>query len=106
MTRRVIWHAAAEEDASEVYDYLAGQSLVAAERFLDAVEEAVALLQVNPIAGSPRAFRSSRAGGLRCWSPTGFPNPLLFYRATEEHIEIVRLLHGARDTTTILEDSE
>jgi len=35
--------------------------------------------------------------GLRAWPIDGFRNHLVFYRPTDEGVDIVRVLHGARD---------
>ena len=96
--------AIAEADLTEAYLYIGAESVGAAERLLDAVGDAVALLLENPHAGSPREFRSPRAQGIRSWSPQGFPNHLIFYRVSVGDIEVVRFLHGARDPPRHLED--
>jgi toxin ParE1/3/4 len=101
---RAIWRAAAEQDLTAAYLYVGADSAAAAERLLDAVGDAVALLLENPLAGSPREFRSPRAHGVRAWAPRGFPNYLIFYKVSGEDIEIVRFLHGARDQRRLLED--
>ena len=38
------------------------------------------------------------------WQVPDFTNHLIFYRATETGIEIVRLLHAARDIPGVLEE--
>lgn len=100
----MIWRAVAEEDLTEAYLFIGTDSHEAAERLLDAVGHAVALLLENPLAGSPREFRSPRAHGVRSWAPPGFPNHLIFYKVNGEDIEVIRFLHGARDLPHYLED--
>ena len=104
MSGRVIWRAVAEADLTEAYLYIGADSPEAADRLLDAVGDAVALLLENPLAGSPREFNSPRARGIRSWSPQGFPDHLLFYKIDGDDIEIVRFLHGARDLPNYLDD--
>lgn len=104
MSGRVIWRAIAEADLTEAYLYIGAESPEAAERLLDAVGEAVALLLENRHAGSPREFRSPRARGIRSWPPQGFPNHLIFYKVDGEDIEVVRFLSGARDLPRCLEE--
>jgi toxin ParE1/3/4 len=94
---RVTWRAAAESDLSEAYLFIGTDSIEAAEGLLDAVGDAVAFLPENPFAGSPREFTSPEAVGIRSWVLRDFPNHLIFYRVGSEGIEIVRVLHGARD---------
>ena len=106
MSGRVRWRAVAEADLTEAYLYMGTDAPEAAERLLNAVGDAVVLLQDNPRAGSPMEFRSALAQGVRSWAPQGFPNHLLFYKASGDGIEIVRFLHGARDLPQyLLEDS-
>ena len=103
MSGRVIWHAIAEADLTEAYLHIGAESPEAAERLLDAVGDAVALLLENPLAGSPREFRSMRAQGVRSWDPPGFPSHLIFYRVSGDDIEVIRFLHGARDLPRYLD---
>ena len=44
-----------------------------------------------------------RLAGLRVWRIEGFPKYLIFYRLVTGGIEIVRVLHGARDIDRVLE---
>ena len=104
MSGRVIWRAAAEADLSDAYLYIGADSTEAAERLLDAVSDAVALLLENPYAGNPREFRSPRARGVRSWAPQGFPNHLIFYKVSGDNIEVIRFLHGARDLPHYFEE--
>ena len=104
MSGSVIWRAVAEADLTEAYLYIGADSPEAAERLLDAVGDAVALLLENPHAGSPREFSSPRAQSIRSWSPQGFPNHLIFYKVSGGDVEVVRFLHGARDLPHYLED--
>ena len=101
MGRRVIWRAAAEQDLSEACLYIARESPAAAERFLDVVERAIAVLVEHPRAGHLRQFRSMRVRDLRSWPTKGFPDYLIFYRTVGDDIEVVRLLHGNRDLPRI-----
>lgn len=104
MSGRVIWRAVAEADLTEAYLYIGADSPEAAERLLDAVGDAIALLLENPHAGSPREFSSPRAQGIRFWWLRGFPNHLLAYEVNGGDIEVVRFLHGARDLPQHLDD--
>jgi toxin ParE1/3/4 len=51
------------------------------------------------------SFGSARAEleGLRVFPVKGFANYLLFYKPLPRGIELVRVLHGARDIPSILE---
>ncbi len=104
MARRVIWHRVAEEDLTETYLYIGADSPDAAERLLDAVEEAIQFLLENRGAGRLREFRSPRAQGVRSWAVKGSKAYLIFYRSEGEDLEVLRFLHGARDVPRLFED--
>ena len=52
--------------------------------------------------GSVRTFQAPRLTGLRVFPVRGFPKHLIFYRPVADGIELVRVLHGARDVAAIL----
>ena len=93
----------AKLDVIECAAYL-GESAGAdtADRFLDAVENTLAELAAMPRIGSPRTRPRKTLAGLRQWPVKGFSDYLVFYRPTLGGVEIVRLLHGARDREAIL----
>jgi toxin ParE1/3/4 len=103
LLRKAIWHRLAQEDLIEAFLFIGADSPAAAERLLDAVEEAVELLRSNPQAGRPCELRSARAADVRSWVVRGFESYLVFYRPAGQHLEIVRFLHGARDIPSLLE---
>jgi toxin ParE1/3/4 len=53
------------------------------------------------------SFGSTRAEleGLRVFPVKGFANYLLFYRPFPRGIELIRVLHGARDIPSILQQN-
>lgn len=105
MSLDVIKHAEAERDLLEIADYYDQEGdLDLAERFLDAAEEAFRFLADFPEAGSPKDFTSPRLQGLRSWRVKGFEKLLIFYRPSPNAIYIVRVIHGARDIPTLLEE--
>jgi toxin ParE1/3/4 len=84
-------------DLETLTDRIAKDSPKSAERFLKAVEKAIALLAEFPELGSRCEFRSPHIKDLRVWSIRRFKKYLIFYRPIENGIEIFRVLHGARD---------
>jgi hypothetical protein len=44
------------------------------------------------------------ANDMRRLTVNGFDNWLLFYRDTEDRIDVIRVLHGARDIAAIFEE--
>jgi toxin ParE1/3/4 len=65
--------------------------------FFDAAEAAFARLAALPSIGATVPFASTLAQGMRVWRVEGFERYLIFYRAVEHGIEVVRVLHAARD---------
>ncbi len=93
-------------DLIEQATYIAEDNLDAAERFLVAAEETFQLLGRMPGMGKRCKFSSPQLLGIRQYAIKGFKNYLIFYRATDSEVEVLRVLHGARDLEAILEDSE
>ena len=73
-------------------------------RFLDPAELAFDQLLQMPGLGAERSGLSARLPALRIWPIPGFPNHLVFYQPVEYGIEIIRVLHGARDVPQVLDD--
>jgi len=86
--------------------YLVHASEAVSVRFEAAVMETCAWILENPTSGARREFLSPRLSGLRMWSVRGFEKHLLFYRETEEGVEVVRVVHGARDIERIFDSEE
>jgi toxin ParE1/3/4 len=92
----------AEQDITEIADYLARESLDAAVRFYDQVPVALSSLARNPGMGKPVLLKDPTLTGVRIWRIDGFPRVLVFYHATQRGIRVVRVLHGARDIDSTL----
>jgi plasmid stabilization system protein ParE len=105
--RRVERRPRARLDILEQAIYLGEQATEdVALRFLDAIAAAVQRLADKPDVGRLREFSNERLAGLRSWPVPGFPDHLIFYRAHETVVEIVRVLHGARDLLRVLDLDE
>jgi toxin ParE1/3/4 len=83
----------AQSDLVEIWDYIADDSEARADAFLDRIDQKFRTLAQRP--GLGRA-RDELAEGLRSF-PVG--RYVVFYRPLPEGVEIVRVLHGARDLT-------
>ena len=81
----------ADQDLEELWFFIAQDDPAAADRWLDTLEEKIGLLADNPLMGPARP---DIARELR-YHPVG--SHLLLYRVIQGGIEIVRVLHGARD---------
>lgn len=102
MTVRILRRRKAVQDAEEVADHIAKDSLVAAVRFLENVETTLKDLAAFPGAGSPFESEHPELANLRFRRVKEFPNHLVFYIVHTNAIEVVRILYGARDLDTEL----
>jgi toxin ParE1/3/4 len=93
----VIPRALARQDVDEALGhYLNEGAEQAALGFIDALEQAYAHIGRHPATGSSRHAHGLDLPGLRSWSLKGYPH-IVFYVERDKHIDIWRVLHGARD---------
>lgn len=87
----------AEEDIIEIWFYIAveKQSALNADRFMDKLDKQLTFLAQNPGIGTPK---NQYIKGLYQFI---FGNYLIFYFPLSNGIEIIRVLHGARDLDTL-----
>lgn len=71
-------------------------NLSTAERFRDAVDDALTHIARHPDTGSPRYGLAIGSRSLRFWTLNHFPYAV-FYQTHPKHIDIVRVLHQSRD---------
>lgn len=92
---RIHFTAIAQADIAAIATFIAEKNLPAAERFLDSVEP-----HCEKIADFPDMERSREELLPRLRSfPLG--NYLIFYKVTDSGIEVLRVLHSARDIPSI-----
>ena len=104
MKRRILLRPEADRDVADQAEYLARrQTLQMGLRFLRAAEETFRLLASQPGMGARAECRSSFLTGVRMFPLKRFSNHLVFYRRVENGIEIIRVLHGARDIKALFE---
>jgi toxin ParE1/3/4 len=97
---------AALHDLIDLAYYIALDNLEAAYRFLDKVEESFRYLERMPLMGSTREFQDSTLAGIRMWRVKDFPKHLIFYRPIKDGVEIIRVLHSARDIAGLFSEDE
>lgn len=91
---RVVQTRQAVADQDEIWDYIAGDNLAAADEFLDQLLETTRLIATQPRMGKARFDLATE---LRSF-PVG--EHLIFYRPREGGgIQVVRVLHGRRNIT-------
>lgn len=104
MKRILLRHQQAERDIEDLTDYLAQRNLDAACRLANAIEEALVDLQDLSAVGRARDEIHPKFTTLRSVAVPGFRNYLIFYQITDDVVEIVRVIHGARDLNKIFGD--
>lgn len=96
---------AADRDLDDQADYLvAHEGLEAGIRFYRAAEETLRLLASQPNMGKLIEYRSPVLRDVRMFPLKRFSKILAFYRPLKDGIEVVRLLHGARDIEGLFKD--
>lgn len=93
--------SAADQDVDEIAEYIADDSIDQSTRFLDSLNATYKLILEQPHRWPLYGFVHPRLKDIRKRAVTGFTNHLVFYRIDTEMVEIVRVLHGARDLPTI-----
>jgi len=88
---------AAQTDLDDCWLYIARDNPQAADRFLDTLEEKLSMLATHPRLGR----KCDELGpGLQRFPVAGH---VVFYRVRAKRIEIVRVLHGARDIEAVFD---
>ena len=95
----------AERDLNSETVYLAEEAdAETGIRFFEAAHETFQALLVMPGMGRLRALKNPRLTDMRQWSVSGFEKYLIFYRTVPTGIDVVRVLHGARDVNRVLDE--
>ena len=81
----------AETDLVEIAFYIARDNPSADHHWLEDIEKKIELLAANPEIGSIRPELAERMRSLSAG------NYVIYFRAVEDGIEVVRVLHGSRD---------
>ena len=92
---RVTRRPLAAADILEIWDYIADYSLAAADRWVDRLDEQFRMLAVQPMMGRAR---EELAPGVRSFP---FGRYVVFYMPMDDGIDVVRVLHGARDIDAV-----
>jgi toxin ParE1/3/4 len=91
-------------DLIELATYIAEDNLDASDRFLAAAEATFNQLAKMSQIGKLCHFSNPLLAGIRQQAIKGFKKYLVFYRPIDLGIEILRVIHSARDIEAILDD--
>lgn len=89
------------DDLDDIWDYIAKDSVDAANRVESAIFSACDSLATHPSLGSRRSEITPLP--VRFWVVTRYPNFIVVYRPETKPLQIVAVLHGKRDTKTLIE---
>jgi toxin ParE1/3/4 len=92
---RVTRRPLAEADILEIWDYIADDSLAAADRWVDRLDEQFRMLAAQPMMGRAREGLAPRVRSFP------FGRYVVFYIPMDAGIDVVRVLHGARDIDAV-----
>ena len=77
-----------------------------AERYFAAVDNTCLHLVKHPRSGTHYDSGIARLDGLRRFPVTGFDKYLIFYLPHRDGIDVIRVLHGARDINSLFVEEE
>ena len=83
-------------DLDTIWEYIASDNPVAADDFIDRIAEKCECYAHQPEMGE---LRSDLLPGIRQFVVGTY---IIFYRTVDEGIELIRVLHGARDVDRLL----
>jgi plasmid stabilization system protein ParE len=87
-------------DLSEIWNFIAKDNPEAADRVEEAVFRACDLLADSPFAGRPRKDLTPLP--VRFWVVHPYSKYLIVYDPEKKPLQIIRVLHGARDLPSVL----
>ena len=74
-------------------------------RFIEKVHQTLSQLETMPRMGKRLGVLSDEGHELRCFRVMGYPKFQICYCPEGERLEVVRIVHGARDLETLLREN-
>jgi toxin ParE1/3/4 len=103
---RIVERPKARQELEDIAVYIALRRPSAAARFLTAARKAYETLATFPEMGSRWKAENRRFQTLRYFPIPKYPNYVIFYRPLAKGIEVVHILHAARDIRALLESEK
>lgn len=88
---RVTRRPLAQTDILDIWDFIADDSVAAADRWVDDLDAQFRMLATQPMMGRARDELAPRVRSVP------FGRYVVFYVPLDDGIDVVRVLHGARD---------
>ncbi len=92
---KLILSPQAREDLFDIWFYIAEDSTINADRFIDKLTNKCQWLTEFPETG---VLRDDLERNLQCFSVDRY---LLFYKVTDKNLELVRVLHSSRNIQNV-----
>ena len=103
---QIVRRSQAVADVIECAGFVGAEHVEVGLRFVAAAEAAFERLATFPYLGAQLTPHRPAFGHFRRWPIRGFENYLVVYRPIADGIEVIRVLHGARDIEALFEASE
>lgn len=103
---RIVERPKARQELEDIAVRIGTDRPSAAQRFLATARKLYATLAAMPAMGSLWEPENPRFAGVRHFPIPRYPNYVIFYRPLSDGVEILHILHGARDLRTILQAEE
>jgi plasmid stabilization system protein ParE len=97
---RLSWKALNDLDA--IWNYIASDSVGAANRVEQAILASCGQLGRFPLLGAIRSDITAKP--VRFWTVPRFPNYIIVYRPDTSPIHVLTIIHGMRDLNQVLSD--
>lgn len=101
--RRLVQRPRARRDILAIIGHIAERNPIAARALLSAFRQTLGTLRVHPEVGRRYMVGNAALSGLRVLPISGFPDYLIFSRYDGTSVEVIRVIHGARDILAILD---
>ena len=96
MSHKLLKRPQALVDIEECFEYLLAEDIDTALKFYKSVSETIKSLRNYPFVGRHIETDDLSLMQIRYWPIKHFERYLIYYLATEETVEVIRLLHTAR----------
>jgi toxin ParE1/3/4 len=103
---RIVERPEARRELEDIAVHIGTHRPSAARRFLATAQKLYATLAAMPALGSLWEPENPRFAGVRYFPIPRYPNYVIFYRPLSDGVEILHILHGARDLGPLLEADE
>lgn len=101
--KAVVFNPVAVSDLEELTSHIAQDNPVAAEDVRQDILDTADRLGEHPGLGIRPRFSAKRFAGIRFIPAHRYPTYLLFYRDSADELEVLRVLHGARNLAPLFD---